>query len=590
MTIRSRDWGGVTTTHNVTGEYEITITTAKHVALLLGGEPGASEAVVAALSEGFELFHTQDLEHAILGARQCAPDVIVLDAGSREAEVLARLGADPLTDSIPVLAISSPGDDRRGDRVGREATGRLVRPFESEALRHMALAMVTGPHGGLPAMAGRLDEATLPEVLGLISRELEFGVLAALGRGAHARTLPKGRQLDLVRMLGSFIGQVRALFVESRDGVAPSGAERIGVISLPGTAAARPRLHVDDEPSHIEVDDADVVGEEPSWSAALGGFSAVVADDDEAVRAAFGETLGAVGVSVELAADGREALDAIRRSTPDVVVTDIVMPGMGGWELIRALRRDVLLRDLPVVVLSWREDYLQRMRELDAGAREYLLKEADRGKILASISAALTGRRQVETLLGSGDDVAGRVEVVGVVPLLRLLSSRPGSCLVNVRETWNLFSLELVDGQLWAASNVTVGGSTSTGTAALTALLGVRGGRFSVNPHSSTEARALEGTLAQLLAEAARPLQALIDQVEGSTIFDVGPVLLRDDVLADYLEVAPLQVRQVIDRLRAGATPRDLMLEGTASPRDVDLIVIDMICRGAITGFERRGA
>jgi hypothetical protein len=193
-------------------------------------------------------------------------------------------------------------------------------------------------------------------------------------------------------------------------------------------------------------------------------------------------------------------------------------------------------------------------------------------------------------LLGSGDDVAGRVEVVGVVPLLRLLSSRPGSCLVNVRETWNLFSLELVDGQLWAASNVTVGGSTSTGTAALTALLGVRGGRFSVNPHSSTEARALEGTLAQLLAEAARPLQALIDQVEGSTIFDVGPVLLRDDVLADYLEVAPLQVRQVIDRLRAGATPRDLMLEGTASPRDVDLIVIDMICRGAITGFERRGA
>jgi CheY-like chemotaxis protein len=581
------DWGGVTTTHDVTGEYEVTITTSKHVALMLGGEADARSAVLAALWSGFELLHTPELTDAVEGARQCAPDVIILDAGAREAEVLDRLGADPLTESIPVLALSDQGGERRDVTAGREAAGRLVRPFEPEALRHMALALVTGPHGGLPALAGRLDDAALPEVLELIARELEFGVLAALGRGAHTRKLPKGRQLELIRMLASFIGQVRALFVEGPARPAGLGKEpeRVGLIALSGEPAERPRVH-DDEPSLIEVDDADVVGEEPECFDCLRGVRAVVADDDEVVRLMFDESLGAAGVIVELAANGREALDAIRRSRPDIVLADIVMPELSGWELIRTIRRDVLLCDLPVVVLSWREDYLQRMRELGADASQYVLKEADRSKVLAAVAAALESQWQMEALLGRGEPVVGRVEAVGVVPLLRLLAARPGGRRVTVRETWNLFSLVFVDGELWAASNETVGGERTDGLAALTALLGVRGGRFGVGPLTEPGDRSLRGALDQQLADAARPLQALIDQVEGGKLLDVGRVTLRDAVLSDYLEIAPVQIRDVVERLRAGVTPRALMIEGACSPQDVELIVVDMIRRGAIAGFE----
>lgn len=592
MSGRFHDWGGVTTTHNVTGEYEVTITTAKHVALVVGGEPGARAAVVAALDGAFELFHTQALDDAVEGARQCAPDVILLDAGGREAEVLARLGADPLTEAIPVLALSDPGGNARDETVGREAAGRLVRPFDAEALRHVAHALVTGPHGGLPAMAARLDEATVPEVLELIARELEFGVLAALGRGAHARKLPKGRQLELIRMLASFIGQVRALFVEGRPRAHLERPERLGLVSLSGAEAGLARARSDDcdDASLIEVDDADVVAEELDWPKTLGARRALVADDDEVVRMMFDEILRSAGMAVDLVSNGLEALEVVRRKSPDLVLTDIVMPELGGWELIRALRRDVMLCDLPVVVLSWREDYLQRMRELGADASQYVLKEADRSKVLAAVSAALASRKQMEALLDGGDEVVGRVEPVGVVPLLRLLAARPGSRRVTVRETWNLFSLELVDGELWSASNETVGGERVEGLAALTSLLGVRGGRFSVSPIEAPGARALEGPLASTLADAARPLQALIDQTQGGRLLDVGRVTLREAVLDDYLEVAPVQIRAAVERLRAGATPRDLVLDGAASPQDVELVVVDMIRCGAIAGFEPRGA
>jgi CheY-like chemotaxis protein len=78
----------------------------------------------------------------------------------------------------------------------------------------------------------------------------------------------------------------------------------------------------------------------------------LVADDDGDSRATYAEHLRRVGFAVIEASDGQAALDAACASSPDVIVLDLEMPVMDGWEAMRALRADARTRAIPVVVMS----------------------------------------------------------------------------------------------------------------------------------------------------------------------------------------------------------------------------------------------
>jgi CheY-like chemotaxis protein len=78
----------------------------------------------------------------------------------------------------------------------------------------------------------------------------------------------------------------------------------------------------------------------------------VVVDDDASFRAIIGEVLKAEGCTVREATNGREALRLARAHTPDLILTDLSMPTMNGWELCAALGRIKRLARVPVAVLS----------------------------------------------------------------------------------------------------------------------------------------------------------------------------------------------------------------------------------------------
>lgn len=80
--------------------------------------------------------------------------------------------------------------------------------------------------------------------------------------------------------------------------------------------------------------------------------SILLVDDDPETRKALAELLRARGLVVDEARDGREALERLAARRPSVVVTDLVMPEMSGWDLVREMKQSAALTHIPVVVLS----------------------------------------------------------------------------------------------------------------------------------------------------------------------------------------------------------------------------------------------
>lgn len=121
----------------------------------------------------------------------------------------------------------------------------------------------------------------------------------------------------------------------------------------------------------------------------------LVVDDDAAVRLVCAINLEAEGLCVIEAADGNDALDQMRRECPDLVLTDVMMPGLDGFDLVERLRRDERTRSLPVIFLSGetRLENAERARAL--GALAYLTKPFDPRRLAALVTHALAGAAPV---------------------------------------------------------------------------------------------------------------------------------------------------------------------------------------------------
>jgi DNA-binding response OmpR family regulator len=101
---------------------------------------------------------------------------------------------------------------------------------------------------------------------------------------------------------------------------------------------------------------------------------------------------------VRTAADGPSALTLAAAQPPDLIVLDLMLPGMSGLEVCRALRRDDRLRGIPLVILTARHETPVKVMGLDLGADDYVTKPFEFGELLARVRARLRARQR-------GDDV-----------------------------------------------------------------------------------------------------------------------------------------------------------------------------------------
>ncbi|OGA18324.1 MAG: two-component system response regulator [Betaproteobacteria bacterium RIFCSPLOWO2_02_FULL_66_14] len=107
----------------------------------------------------------------------------------------------------------------------------------------------------------------------------------------------------------------------------------------------------------------------------------LVVDDEDRNRRLLVAMLEAEGYSAAEAADGAQALELARQSPPDIILLDIMMPGMDGYEVARALKTDAATKAIPVVMVTALDDRDSRLRGLEAGAEEFITKPVDRNEL-----------------------------------------------------------------------------------------------------------------------------------------------------------------------------------------------------------------
>ncbi len=161
----------------------------------------------------------------------------------------------------------------------------------------------------------------------------------------------------------------------------------------------------------------------------------VIVEDEPELAALVADYARAAGYTADVFGDGAAALDAVRRDPPALVVLDLMLPGLDGLSLCRALRADTnpVLADLPVVMVTARVEEIDRLLGLDAGADDYLCKPFSPRELIARIKAILrrAGRPAPAVAV---DTLARRIAVHGkaldLTPteygILAALARRPG--------------------------------------------------------------------------------------------------------------------------------------------------------------------
>ena len=116
----------------------------------------------------------------------------------------------------------------------------------------------------------------------------------------------------------------------------------------------------------------------------------LVVDDSATVRKFVSLSLSMQGFKVVSACDGMEALEKLPTEKVDLVLTDLNMPNMDGYEFIRTLRESNLYKDLPVIILSSLSDQTSRDLGLKSGAHSYLVKPFSIEKVQYEVSKYLS--------------------------------------------------------------------------------------------------------------------------------------------------------------------------------------------------------
>jgi DNA-binding response OmpR family regulator len=534
----------------------------------------------------FECERTLDAPAALGLARSLAPDVVIVDGEvDGSLDLVESLLDDPLTEPVPIVVIGAFGAPEHSARfIALGVAKTMVGPVAPGALRRACREVIDQREGR--TMRVTLGEPTVEQLGERLSEEMRRALVDSVDHTARGCRVPLGEGAEVVGALWGAIARVREVIT-----MRTNGAVRYPGDGPEGAVAMAPWLHSDS----VASDRFALSGQRRGAASdvVLDRRCVIVADDDPGVTWFISDLLRTTGCVVHEALDGARALQLAYELSPELIVSDILMPELDGFALCRALRRDVALRDTPVILLSWKEDLLQRVRELGASAAAYLRKESDARAIVARVREVLRPRARVEARLKGDGEVRGRLDGLTVHSLLKLVSTLRGSARVSVRDASFLYEVDLHNGAPRRATRTATDGRFQSGERVLAALLGVGAGRFVVAPLVPSPTALADGNLAGTLeSQLSRPIafaRMALGATTGANTMHVQRIVLDAEMIDGYLLATAGPTRALVHRIAKGASPRDLLLHGDVAPSLLEDVLADLAARGAIVAVHGYG-
>ncbi len=135
----------------------------------------------------------------------------------------------------------------------------------------------------------------------------------------------------------------------------------------------------------------------------------LVVDDEISLQETLAYNLKKQGYDVETTGDGSEALDLAREHRPDLIILDVMLPGLDGFEVCRILRREM---STPVLMLTARDDEIDRVVGLEVGADDYLAKPFSMRELIARVKAMLRRVRMVRDEVSAADSAKPQAKIM----------------------------------------------------------------------------------------------------------------------------------------------------------------------------------
>ncbi len=546
----------------------------RHTALVVGDDDLAATLVeLPQPGAQFDCECTPDEQLAFELARSILPETILLDGDLPSAtELVEALIDDPVTEPIPIVVVVGASSEHAGRYLALGVSRVLKKPASPESI-YLACAETVEQRAPKTSRAG-LGEISVEELAEKLASELSRALVGGLDEPMRRTKVPLGEGTEILGAMWGAIARIREVVTARTD-----GSVRFPSSGPEGAITLAPWLHPE-----VPAASRSWRGRGAAADVKLEGRKVIVADDDPGVTWFISDLLRTNGCVVHEALDGQTALDLAYRLAPDLVVSDILMPGLDGFALSRAIKRDVALRDVPIILLSWKEDLLQRVRELGVSAAAYLRKESDARAIIARVREALWPKARVEGRLRGGGEVRGRLDGLTVRTLLEIVCAERPNSRVSVRDACFLYEVEIREGTPRRVTRTGGDGSFERGERVFAAMLGASAGWFVVAESEGSIQGELHGSLASQLARPVAQARGAAQSLCGARTISVEKVLLDLGMMEGYLRVTPAPARNLIERLAAGESPRAMLLGGEIDPWLLEDVLVDLAVRGVVKG------
>jgi len=306
----------------------------------------------------------------------------------------------------------------------------------------------------------------------------------------------------------------------------------------------------------------------------------LIVDDDRLILKVVHDFFGPHGYQVDQAEDGAQALRRLEEALPDIIVADVLMPELDGWELFEEVRRRPGTARVPFVFLTTEADLPQRLRGFHMGADDYITKPFDVEELHARVERIL--QRQAEIDRAAVDDgtlLTGSVRHMPLSDLLQILSLNGKDGSIVLRQGGDAGAIHLASGLIVHATCGQI-----SGVKALFRMLGWSGATFRVLPAGEGgEERSVDQPTTSVLMDG---LVSLDEWNRWHTMLPGGGTIL--ELAPDALErigerrLAPAE-EVVLERARGGVAVDELLETSTLPDADLAEAVCTLLGSGVLT-------